>query len=291
MNIPSHAFRAAAVAFSFGFVASGLTAQTPVVRWAFDAAKGAPTTSTWISGGLLQIEENVSGYATFQSTGGVGPATPGVYNGAGNSYGDAAGSAQTTSAASPLLADAELAQFVVTMWIKPTVSSVEQPYARLLNISLPDSEKSNPGLFVALHNTNLEVGVNGGITAVTLPADSIRENAWTFVAFVYDGLARNPYYSEEMLAMVKAERNGAVLLGGIDNASKLAGSVGMNTGAPSFNISAGPLALNGLSVAVGCSNANRARAFRGLIDDIRIYSGLLATEQIEAVRRSALAGR
>ena len=80
-------------------------AQTPVLRWAFDGPgpkAGAPVTSTWISGGVLRIDGGGSGYAMFQPSGGAGPATPGVFNGAANLYGDLQGAALAGSAASPL---------------------------------------------------------------------------------------------------------------------------------------------------------------------------------------------
>jgi hypothetical protein len=269
------------------FSAFPLHAQTPAIRWGFDADKGVPRTSVWISGGVLSITPGAGGHAAFMPSAGVGPATPGVLNCAANVYGDGHAAARISSAGSPLLADADLPQFVVTMWVKPFAPAPDQPYARLLNLSPAGDEKGSPGLFVALNNTNLEVGVNGHVSAVRLPEGVFDAGEWTLLAVVYDGFATNPYYSPDMRAAVRADHNTVVMVGGVETGVRLGGSVGLNSGAPSYNQSAGPLAINGLSVAIGDGNGNGARAFRGLIDDVRIYSGLLTLQQIEGARLSA----
>lgn len=266
---------------------STLVAQTPAIRWTFDNASGAPTKSSWVSGGDLAIDLGSAGKASFQATGGVSSVTPGVYDGTMNVYGDAF-SSMANSANSPLSTESDLARFVITMWIKPTIPPADQPYATLLNISAALSEKSDPGFLFALNGSEIEVGVNGFMSPTKLSPDVIVPNTWVFIAFVYDGLAENPYYSPEMATALGSEYNSAILTGTIENPVTLSGRVGINTGAPTYKVAVGPFGFNGLSVSIGSSNGNAKRAFCGFIDDIRIYNGLLNARQIDAVRRSAL---
>jgi hypothetical protein len=287
---PRFPFVRRAFALAALFSASSLLAQTPAVRWAFDGDQGVPRTSVWISGGVLSITPGAGGHAAFMAGAGVGAATPGVLNCAANVYGDGHSAARINSVGSPLIADADLPQFVVTMWVKPFAPTPDQPYARLLNISPPGEEKGAPGLFIAFNSANLEVGVNGKVSAVQLPENIFNAGDWTFLAIVYDGFSSNPYYSAEMRSAVRVDHNTVVIVGGVEAKARVAGSVGLNSGAPSYNQSAGPLAINGLGVAIGDGNGSGARTFRGLIDDVRIYSGLLTLQQIEGARLSAFDG-
>lgn len=283
--------RRAAAALALASLATAANAQTPVLRWAFDAGKGAPVATTWISGGVLRADAKRLGHAPFQSSGGVSLSTPGVFSGADNVYGDA-GAPQLTSVDSPLVAEMDLAQFVVTMWVKPIASPSDQNYARFLIISPAEDEKAKTGsLYMALNMGNLEVGINGNGQIIELGTSQFKQGEWTFVVFAYDGLARNPYFSPDMNKMVKGERNTAILIGGLTTPVTLVGSPGINGGPPNYDLPAGTLSLNGCSVAVGSSTSNPLRAFCGLIDDIRIYGRLLTTTQIEAVRLSSLGDR
>ncbi len=268
---------------------SSLFAQTPELRWSFDADRGSPRRSTWLNGGVLTIRNGTNSSATFQSTNGVGPATPGVLDASANVYGDGYASARITSTDSPLIADATLPQMVITMWIKPTISPSEQPNARLLNISPADAEKGAPGLYIALNKENLDVGMNGMISQVLLPEGSIRKGEWTFLALVYDGATSSPYYSNDMLDVLQTTFNAAVIIGGRESGARPGAPVAISTGAPSYSVTPGPFALNGLCVGIGSGNSNGGHSFVGFIDDVRIYSGLMTIKQLEAIRQSSLA--
>ncbi len=268
---------------------SSVFAQVPDLRWSFDYEQGAPRRAIWLNGGVLSIKNGTNCTATFEpKTGGVSAATPGVLDASDNVYGDGYSAASITSAGSPLVADAALPQFVITLWIKPSVSPSDQSNARLLNISPENEEKGARGVYIGLDNENLEVGVNGHIWPVKLTKGSIRKGEWTFLALVYDGASGNPYYSTDMMNKVQTLSNAAVIIGGPMSEARPGGVAPLSTGAPNYTVSPGPLALNGLCVAVGCGNGNGVRSFVGFIDDVRVYKGLLNIKEIDAVRRSSL---
>lgn len=270
---------------------SSVFAQVPELRWSFDAEQGTPRRSISLNGGVLSIKNGTDGTATFEPKTGVGAATPGVLDASANAYGDGYSAARITSAESPLVADAALPQCVITLWIKPTVSPSAQSYARLLNISPANNERGAPGLYMSLNNENLEVGMNGHIWPVKLTEGGIRKGEWTFLALVYDGASDNPYYCTDMMDLVQTHLNAAVIIGGLTSEARSGGAVALSTGAPNYNVTPGPLVLNGLCVALGCGNGKEGRSFVGLIDDVRVYKGLLTIKEIDEIRRSSLAAK
>ena len=278
-----------ALAVSALFFGSSLFAQVLELRWSFDADKGEPRRSAWLSGGALSIKNALKGFAIVQpANGGVSAATPGVLDASANAYDDGA---RITSAESPLIADVVLPQFVITLWVKPTVSPSDQPNARLFNISPAEEERGAPGLYIGLNKENLEVGMNGHICQVQLPGGGIRKGEWTFIAVIYDGFSSGPYYSGDMLTAVQTPWNAAVFIGGRESEPRPGSEVAFTTGAPNYNVTPGPFILDGLCVALGGGNGDSGHSFVGFIDEVRVYSGLMTIKQIDAVRRSSLAAK
>ncbi len=118
----------------------------------------------------------------------------------------------------------------------------------------------------------------------------MKVNEWVFLAFCYDGLTDNPYYSQQMaIATSNASTfNAAILAGDLSRPARVISKVAISTGAPIYNVSPGKVGFDGLLVAVGSSNSRYDRSFVGWIDDVRIYNGVLPLAEIERVRLEAV---
>lgn len=259
-------------------------------RWSFDIG-GLPESEfrDGVRGGELTIGGGeMDGAPIFHRQGGVGAATPGVLNASRNRYGSTQG-AQINSFGSPLRTIHALPRFTITMWIKPGLPVDQQPYARLLNISPETDEQAPRSILLALEADGLGFRVNGS-PAVKIQTSEpvIKQGQWVFLAFSYDGVTENPYYSREMSEAVSASHNAAILAGGIDRPTRLVSPFSITTGGPNYNVSPGAVSLDKLLISVASSNSRFDRAFVGWIDDVRIYPGLLPLSALEQVRLEAL---
>ena len=258
--------------------------------WSFEAG-GLPDSehAQGVKGGELTIGGGgMDNAPLFQRTGGVSESSPGVLNASRGSYGDPNG-AQINTFGSPLQTGKTSGRFTLTMWVKAALPPQQQPEARLLNISSTDNEQGSQSVFICLDQDSLGFTVNGSAyyrLDVTEPPVKVGE--WSFLVFCYDGIADNPHYCPEMSEKVQCSRNGAVLVGGLNQPTRLICKSALNTGAPTYTVSAGPVTLNGLFVAVGSSNTRYDRSFAGWIDGVRIYDGLLSLAQIEQIRLQSL---
>ncbi len=260
-------------------------------RWSFEA--GGFSESEFhegIRGGELTVSGGETGAVpVFQSTGGVGASTPGVLNASRNRYGSPNG-AQVSSFGSVLRNGHTLTQFTVTMWIKPTLPADKQPYARLLNLGPDQNEQADQGILLALDNDSFSFSVNGSPSnKVEITEPVMKADEWVFLVFCYDGLA-GPYWSPEIMGAMgwsEASPNSAILAGDLTRPTRLISKYPLSTGAPTYDVSPGKISVDGLLVAIGSSNTRYDRSFVGLIDDVRIYSGLLSVAELERVRLEA----
>ena len=267
------------------------SAQLPYLyRWSFEAG-GLPDSE--IPGAIQGGELTICGgepdrVPLFQQKGGVSEASPGVLNASHNSYGSASG-AQVNSYGSPLRTERNTGRFTITMWIKPELPQEKQPQACLFNLSTANNERSPQSLFIGFENGGFAVCVNNSVYyGWELKEPVVKTGEWVFLAFCYDGVTKNPYYSQDMLDRFKIPKNGAILAGDRQTTTRLVSEITFTTGAPTYAVSPGELSINGLLTAIGSSNTGFDRSFAGWIDDVRIYDGLLSISELDRVRLEAL---
>jgi hypothetical protein len=182
-----------------------------------------------------------------------------------------------------------LSQFTLTMWMKGDTAVASQAFARhfMAGISPTTDTASNPSIYLLMANGNLQVGVNGFNATPTLSM-ALAPTDWNFIAVVYDGVTTNPYFSTDMQAAVGTANNMAILTGGISGSVTNVGSAGLNTGVTPFTTSPGPAPLGSSAYAFMANRSSFTRGFDGTIDDVRLYSGLLNTSTLDAIRLAAV---
>lgn len=278
-------------------VTSGTHGSTLLYQWNFNSSNGANIGSG--TGGTLSLDEGVvtgaNGYAagTFAGTGVSGNAGDMAFSAAnaydnyyaGNSY-----SPITNAAALNTVDLTGLSQFTITMWVQRN----GQRNVDLLNIgstTTPDSA-SNPGISIGLDGNwanGVRVGVNGYISYTGDLWSAGTDNDWCFLAFAYDGNG-GLWWDPTMQALYGQHRNAAIITGDLTASAAVAANLPMHIGdwitspgLPTVGSTASIFLANHGNNTLGTTNG-----FNGSMDDIRIYSGLLAVSEIEAVRLSAL---
>ena len=257
----------------------------PLYQWNFNGGDGANTGVG--AGGTLAANVGASfSSGSFGAAGVSGNAWDHAfyaYNKEDNWWGTTNGNAAAVGNVNL----AGLTQFTITMWVKRGGANNDD----LLNIgstSTPDST-SNPGISIGLNGSwdnGIRVGVNG---YNAWPGDlwgAGYNSEWVFLAVCYDG-SGGVWYDPPMQALYGAQRNLAIITGGITTAASIAANVpfhigdwGTPPGAPSVGATATAILANGGAGTTG---------FTGNLDDVRIYNGLLTVAQIEAVRQAAFA--
>jgi hypothetical protein len=265
-------------------------------QWNFDGGTGANTGSG--SGGTLALDVGVvsgpSGYASgsFSDTAGVNGNAFRVSNAYDNYYPGASYSPITNAAAMSNLDLSTVNQFTITMWVKRS----GQRNVDLLNIgtSTTPGQGSNPGISVGLDGTwanGVRVGINGhtGYTGDLWSAGTDRD--WVFLSISYDGTdTYNVYEDPTMNAIYGRDQNLAITTGTTTSSASVATGMGLHIG--DYWTPTGPLSLGSAATMLlgndGSDTLGATNGFDGLLDDIRIYDGLLTVTQIESIRAEAV---
>lgn len=161
--------------------------------------------------------------------------------------------------------------FTITMWIKPASALLGNGYPRFFSLG-PNgtTDRGNPGSFQLLNNGNLQptnTSVQCFVNAAqpstsAFGAFNMPTNQWRFVALTYDGATISFFGG--------SETNPVALLS-------------------SASLPAGTLPTGGnWSLFVG-NRLARDRAFRGWLDDVRLYNSAVPLASLEPIRREALA--
>ena len=169
-----------------------------------------------------------------------------------------------------------ISNFTITMWINPSSTLLTGAFPRFFSMGANgDTDRGSAGSLQLLSNgnqfqptgsiTSVEGYVNtsttstGGFGAFNMPV-----NQWSFMALVYDGSLLNFYggsYSNSVALM--------------STASLPAGTINLGN---SWTVMIGN-DING-------SSGRQLRAFQGLIDDARFYTGAASLNYLEGVRQA-----
>lgn len=262
-------------------LAAQAQAPTPVYRWSFDGGSGTGVPTNTAGGGTLIA----AGTGSFASNGLSAVATDFSFKTTSS-----AGIATNISDISGL---GVVGRLTVTFWMNPTVAfSNQQAFSRLLMMGTNNAydEASGggnpPGFSIALNGgTNLECGVGPSRTVVTAGGllGNYPSNQWVFVAYEYDGAGSNAFFSSALgTAIGNNSRNYALMLG-TTNASVGPPTMLAMTLAD-FSTSPGSITMVPTETLLVGNRRGLDRGFFGAIDNINIYTNLLTTAQLEAVR-------
>jgi len=291
-----------AAAVLLGFLNGLSHAAAPLYQWNFNGGNGANTGTG--AGGTLALDVGLTtgdnGYASgsFSDTAGVGILKDSgdkafrSSNAYDNYYPGAFYSPITNAAAVSNLNLSTVNQFTITMWIKRS----GQRNVDLLNIgnTTTPGQGSNPGVSIGLDGNwanGIRVGINGhtGYTGDLWNAGT--DNDWVFLSVSYDGTdTYNVYEDPTMNAIYGRDQNTAIVTGTQSTSATVATGMGLHIGdywTPTGNLSLSDTATMFLGND-GSNTLGTTNGFDGLLDDVRIYNGLLTVSDIEAVRQEAV---
>ena len=249
----------------------------PLYQWKFDGAVGTPFITA--GGGTL----TPGGTANFAATGVSGLPGDNALS-VTNAYtgGAGAGNSSFAGGANVLTGVGTLTNFTVTMWVNLTTGDLTN-FPRLFelgNTATPDSG-SNPGVNMLVNGGNLEVGVNSYRNNINV---GLSAGNWKFIAFSFDGTTTNPYFSGPNNTMYAVANNAVILTGSTVSSVAVAGSTGLNTGAPTFLVAPGAATIGASGTLYLGNRSDGARGLTGSMDDVRIYNTQLTVAELEAIR-------
>lgn len=268
MKIIPHRFLTASLALALISLACAgrLGAQTLLLQYEFNDS--GTSTANGVSGGPVANFVDSSGAGVDLHSSGTGASTRGPSNTVGdlafdNTSATGMGSAGTGGKAvvSGTQIFGGLTQFTVTGWYNASAATGSSG-ARLFT-----TNDGREALYFA-GATGLTLAVNGanaptGTTTVSSTNTFTTTGAWVFFAVTYDGTLTS--------------NNVKFYSGGSDSVTGSA--IGAGTG----SANAGTLAATSTTLNIGGTTANN-RPFDGLMDDFRIYSGVLNLAAVEAIR-------
>lgn len=242
--------------------APSLSAQTLLLRYTFDDPQNGSTTANSVVGGSVGTFYNSAGVATnLHSSLGAGVGGGYAFD---NTSATAMGSAGTGGKLMAINAGifSGLTQFTVTGWYN-AASATSSSGARLFS-----TNDGKAALFFA-NSSGLTVEVRAAGAGANLSASSSAStftavNQWVFFAVTYNGSATS---SNVRFYSGTGSVAGSVVGAGTSTAN--AGT--LDTTSTTFNLA-------------GRGATNFDRPFDGLMDDFRVYSGLLDATAIEAIR-------
>lgn len=254
------------------------SAQTALYQWDFDAANGNNTGSG--TGGTL----STVGTATFTGSGVTGIAGDNALT-VSNAYTGGTGSGNSARNVSGLNVGT-LSKFTVTLWVNLTTGDMTN-FGRLVEIGSNTNPDNNAGsLAMLMSNGQIQLGVNGTTSTSTgLTNFTSNTGNWVFLAFAYDGTSSTAYNSSSMSGAGFASTNDAALMFGTTTTSATTiFNPGIATAASSFQQSPGSIAATATATVYLGNRSDGGRGLTGQIDDVRLYSSILTTTQIEAIR-------
>ncbi|MGH7953534.1 MAG: LamG-like jellyroll fold domain-containing protein, partial [Limisphaerales bacterium] len=243
---------------------SSASAQTPTLMMNFGFEDTGVTTTDSVSGVVLNMTNAAGAAADLHGAVGTGVAglgkaldfTSGTAGNGSNPLADVIGSSAINFGT--------VSSFTVTMWIKPTGTTIN--YARLFNLAangITDNGQANTFGFQGNGNigTSFQTTVNTVNHSIGGFSPSLAQNVWTFVAYTYDGVNTTIYTGNETTPV-----NSGV------SVANAGGSVNIGS---SFSMWIGNRPGNG-------------RGTPAYYDDVRVYTGAADTNFLENVRQSAV---
>jgi hypothetical protein len=240
-------------------LASGASAsaQTLLFKYSFDETGASVVNSGTLSSADLTMR-NQAGTALDRHTAGGGGVSGLTTD---RAFDNSGGFAYRASMSADIAGTDLLQQFTLTGWYY--TAALGNSGARIL-----DNASNNAGFYLARSNTGfveLAVGSSGS-TAVAQSTTTgfSATGSWVFFAVTYNGSATS--------------NNVHFYSGSISSTSAFNVTRSLNKGTPA----------NDTGVLTVGNRAANDRPLVGFIDDIRLYSGLLDSTQIEAVRAQAI---
>lgn len=271
---------------------SGTHGASLLYQWNFNSGNGANTGNG--TGGTL-----TANVGTGTSTGSFGAAgvsgtagdyalsTSNTYDSWWGSFSGDAANVGTVDLTSVNTSD----QFTITMWFKRTGSN--GPTLMTIGDASSPTSSSNPGISISAqpgwvnNGSGVDVTVNGygtdGGSGDLWGAGA--ESDWVFLAVAYDGTG-GIWWNPTMNDLYGQHRNLAFLTGDATTAATVAEGHALNIG--DWGTSAGGIGLGGTASIFLGNNGPNSAGFSGLMDDVRIYDGLLTVSEVESVRQAAL---
>lgn len=240
------------------------SAQTLKLKFGFEDT--GTSTADSVAGVLLNLTNNAGLPADLHGAPGTGVSGLGQALDFTSAAGDntAANNCVAATVGNAAVNFGTFNSFTVTMWIKPGVLNTYQRYFVLGTNGTSDSGAANSlailgngGSSPTSCQANLNAYNSGALTGLT----NIVLNQWNFLAYTYDGTTIKVYTANEGSPVVS-------------------GPSQVRTGT-NFNL--------GTTFTMMLGNRlNRARGYKGYIDDVRFYTGAGDVSFLEAVRRQAL---
>jgi uncharacterized repeat protein (TIGR03806 family) len=234
-------------------------AQTLRLRFAFE---DSGTTTTDSAAGVPLKLVNGSTATDLHGTAGSGVAgigkaldfSSGTYNNATSPIAFA-----TNSGA---LNFGPISNFTLTQWIKPGVVSQYPRFFEIGPNTFTVETAANSFGYLLNNGPGFQVFLNGVQQLTTGTVPGLSAGSWSFIAITYDGSTLNLYAGSETSPVA------------LVTSAPVSGQT-INLGASG-------------TVFLGNRLSDQLRAFQGLLDDTRFYTGAADVNFLESVRRSAL---
>jgi autotransporter-associated beta strand protein len=245
-----------------------VSAQTLLMQFPFNDSSdngtlGITTTTDAVSGVVLNML-NASGTPTDYHGGpGTGPA------GIGNSLDFASASAgNNANPVAQTLTNSTVnfgtvGAFTVTLWIKPTGAI---NFARWFCLGASNATDNGQANTLAMQGNGNNASCQATVNAVNsspISGLSLPNNAWTFVAYTYDG--------SSVLTVYTANTTTPVWGGQLYTTNNAGGNVNIGSA---------------FSMWIGNRPNSRTRGFPAWFSDVRFYSGVASSNFLETIRAS-----
>ena len=265
---------------------SGATAASLIYQWNFNsAATGTSVTPATGAGGVLGLKNNIDAATDLYSASGTGPSGGLIPNDRAfdSSSATAMGNAGTGPVAASASGNVDISSistagaFSFTGWFNPSVPLAgNNGFARLFHLSENTGYaggRSPGGIGILLIdvpatvNSTIEFSINNFSLNFPDPGFNTAANTWTFYTVTFDDASNTAqlYWGSPSTA-VQAVPFSGTLVTTLPTATE----------------------LDAVLVNIANRDTDNSRPFRGLSDDIRIYSGVLTGVEANAIRLSAV---